>query len=164
MSRPLAGLLGDVRAAGVVRYDARDSAGNRMDTAKVIGGPAGGYLAVYHSGEVCHLATSSDLMDWTHRAVVDFQARNARRRPIEPVLGAAATYISTTVTDFVPLTELLRQHPPGSVVLTLSTPSYPAPRLAVIAYASGGIVGAARLARRSDGLWTVAADRSGVVD
>ena len=54
---PLAGLLGDVRAASVFRYDARDSLGNRMDTAKVIPSPAGGYLAVYHSDEVCHLAT-----------------------------------------------------------------------------------------------------------
>jgi hypothetical protein len=71
VSAPLAALLGDVRAASAFRYDARDSAGNRMDTAKVIGGPAGGYLAVYHSGEVCHLATSNDLMGWTHRAVVD---------------------------------------------------------------------------------------------
>ena len=71
MTMPLAALLGDVRAASAFRYDARDSAGNRMDTAKVIPGPAGGYLAVYHSGEVCHLATSSDLMEWTHRAVVD---------------------------------------------------------------------------------------------
>ena len=52
MSTPLAGLLGDVRAAAAFRYDARDSLGNRMDTAKVIPGPAGGYLAVYHSGEV----------------------------------------------------------------------------------------------------------------
>jgi hypothetical protein len=67
----LAGLLGDVRSASAFRYDARDSAGNRMDTAKVIPSPAGGYLAVYHDGEVCHLATSTDLMEWTHRAVVD---------------------------------------------------------------------------------------------
>ena len=71
MSTPLAGLLGDVPAATAFRYDAHDSAGNRMDTAKVIGGPDGGYLAVYHSGEVCHLATSTDLMEWAHRAVVD---------------------------------------------------------------------------------------------
>ena len=42
-----------------------------MDTAKVIPSPAGGYLAVYHSDEVCHLATSADLMTWTHRAVID---------------------------------------------------------------------------------------------
>ena len=37
---PLAGLLGDVRAAAAFRYDARDSLGNRMDTAKVIVSPA----------------------------------------------------------------------------------------------------------------------------
>ena len=71
MTTPLAGLLGDVPAATAFRYDAHDSAGNRMDTAKVIAGPDGGYLAVYHSGEVCHLATSTDLMEWAHRAVVD---------------------------------------------------------------------------------------------
>src|SRR4029453_14483475 len=51
--------------------DARDSLGNRMDTAKVMVSPAGGYLAVYHSGQVCHLATSTDLMQWTHQAVID---------------------------------------------------------------------------------------------
>jgi hypothetical protein len=67
----LAGLVGDVRAASAFRYDAHDSAGNRMDTAKIIPSPAGGYLAVYHHGEVCHLATSVDLMTWTHRAVID---------------------------------------------------------------------------------------------
>jgi hypothetical protein len=67
----LAGLLGDVRAATAFRYDAHDSVGNRMDTAKVIPSPAGGYLAVYHDHEVCHLATSTDLMIWTHRAVID---------------------------------------------------------------------------------------------
>ncbi|HSO55650.1 MAG TPA: hypothetical protein VL330_23565, partial [Actinomycetes bacterium] len=68
---PLAGLLGDVQGASAFRYDARDSLGNRMDTAKVIPSPAGGYLAIYHSDEVCHLATSADLMTWTHRVVVD---------------------------------------------------------------------------------------------
>ena len=67
----LAGLLGDVRAATAFRYDARDSLGNRMDTAKVIEGPGGGYLCVYHSARVCHVASSTDLMTWTHRAVVD---------------------------------------------------------------------------------------------
>jgi len=67
----LAGLLGDVRAATAFRYDARDSLDNRMDTAKVIANPAGGYLAVYHSSETCHLAASTDLMQWTHQAVID---------------------------------------------------------------------------------------------
>jgi hypothetical protein len=33
---PLAALLDDVRAAAPFRYDAKDSLGNRMDTAKVI--------------------------------------------------------------------------------------------------------------------------------
>jgi hypothetical protein len=60
-----------VRSASAFRYDARDSVGNRMDTAKVIPGPAGGYLAVYHDDETCHLAASTDLMNWTHRAVID---------------------------------------------------------------------------------------------
>jgi len=60
-----------VRAATAFRYDAHDSLGNRMDTAKVIASPTGGYLAVYHSGQTCHLATSTDLMEWTHRAVID---------------------------------------------------------------------------------------------
>jgi hypothetical protein len=67
----LAGLLGDVRSATAFRYDAHDSLGNRMDTAKVIASPTGGYLAVYHSGQTCHLATSTDLMAWTHQAVID---------------------------------------------------------------------------------------------
>jgi hypothetical protein len=67
----LALLLGDVRNATAYRYGAVDSLGNRMDTAKVIHSPQDGYLAVYHSGQVCHLAVSGDLMTWTHRAVID---------------------------------------------------------------------------------------------
>ena len=67
----LALLLGDVRNATAYRYGAVDSLGNRMDTAKVIQSPVDGYLAVYHSGQVCHLASSGDLMTWTHRAVID---------------------------------------------------------------------------------------------
>jgi hypothetical protein len=70
-TRSLALRLGDVRTAAAHRYGARDSLGNRMDTAKVIPSPEGGYLAVYHSGRVCHLGSSSDLMTWAHRAVVD---------------------------------------------------------------------------------------------
>jgi hypothetical protein len=69
--RSLARLIGDVRGAAAYRYGARDSLGHLMDTAKVIQSPAGGYLAVYHSGRVCHLGSSSDLMTWTHRAVID---------------------------------------------------------------------------------------------
>ena len=69
--RSLALLLSDVPIAAGYRYDARDSLGNRMDTAKVIESPAGGYLVVYHSGRVCHLASSGGLMMWTHRGVID---------------------------------------------------------------------------------------------
>jgi hypothetical protein len=69
--KSLALLLGDVRNAAAYRYGARDSLGNRMDTAKVIQSPQAGYLAVYHSGDVCHLAVSDDLMTWTPRAVID---------------------------------------------------------------------------------------------
>jgi hypothetical protein len=57
---------------------ARDSAGNGMDTAKIIEDPAGGYLAVYHSlrqgAFSVLLATSDDLISWTRRAQL---ARNA---------------------------------------------------------------------------------------
>jgi len=89
----LARLLGDVRAAGPVRYDARDSAGNRMDTAKVVAGPAGGYLAVYHSGRTCHVATSGDLVTWTHRAVVDEPAT-------QPTIAAAPDGGFLTAAEF----------------------------------------------------------------
>ena len=61
MPRPPPRWLGTATA---FRYDAH-SVGLRMDTAKVIPSPAGGYLAVYHDHEVCHLATSTDLMTRT---------------------------------------------------------------------------------------------------
>lgn len=89
-------------------------------------------------------------------ATLDFQARNARRLAIEPALGAGVTYISATVTDFMSSEELVRWQPPGSTVVMFSTPSYPAARMAVIAYAAGSdIRGAARLERQSDGQWMV---------
>jgi hypothetical protein len=88
-------LLGDVRAATAFRYDAHDSLGNRMDTAKVIAAPApaGGYLAVYHSGEVCHLASSADLMQWTHQAVIDQPAT-------QPTIAAAPDGGLLTAAEF----------------------------------------------------------------
>ena len=61
----------DVRGAEAYRYDARDDAGNRMDTAKIIADPQGGYLAVYHTYNglffEVHLALSTDLLNWTHQ-------------------------------------------------------------------------------------------------
>jgi hypothetical protein len=89
----LAGLLGDVRAATAFRYDAHDSLGNRMDTAKVIVSPAGGYLAVYHSGQTCHLATSADLMQWAHRAVIDQPAT-------QPIIAATSDGGLLTAAEF----------------------------------------------------------------
>ena len=70
-SRSLALLLSYAPTAAAYRYGAMDSLGHRMDTAKVIQSPVGGYLVVYHSGRVCHLASSGGLMMWTHRGVVD---------------------------------------------------------------------------------------------
>jgi hypothetical protein len=67
----LRGLIEDVTHADARRYDARDSAGRKMDTAKIIQDPAGGYLAVYHtyiSGVPrVSVASSSDLLSWTFR-------------------------------------------------------------------------------------------------
>ncbi len=70
----LARLIEDVTAADGYRYGARDSAGSTMDTAKVIDKPGGGYLAVYHTGNVAKLATSTDLKTWRFRANLDPRA------------------------------------------------------------------------------------------
>ncbi|GAA1039697.1 hypothetical protein GCM10009557_59060 [Virgisporangium ochraceum] len=71
-------LLTDV-TAGVYRYGVRDDRGVAMDTLKVIGDPAGGYLAVYHSRPrrdafTVHLARSDDLITWRHHADLDHDA------------------------------------------------------------------------------------------
>ncbi len=64
-------VLEDVPAATASRYDAKDSAGHTMDTAKIIADPAGGYMAIYHTDAgpyfQVHLATSTDLMHWQYR-------------------------------------------------------------------------------------------------
>ena len=67
-------ILGDVAGSTGHRYDAKDSAGNRMDTVKIITNPAGGYLAVYHTGNRVHLASSTDLLNWTFRRTLDPEA------------------------------------------------------------------------------------------
>jgi len=67
-------IIEDIPAA-TSRYQARDDVGNSMDTLKVIENPGGGYLGVYHSaadhGFTVHVASSNDLLTWTHRAIVD---------------------------------------------------------------------------------------------
>ncbi|HEY3344847.1 MAG TPA: hypothetical protein VGJ97_07960 [Anaerolineaceae bacterium] len=63
--------LEDVPAATASRFNAVDSAGHSMDTAKIIANPAGGYLAVYHTRGAqafeVHLAVSTDLIHWEYR-------------------------------------------------------------------------------------------------
>ena len=67
-------VLGDVVGSTGHRYGLTDSAGNRMDTVKIIPSPAGGYLGVYHTGNSVHLATSTDLLTWVFRRTLDPQA------------------------------------------------------------------------------------------
>lgn len=67
----LKSIIEDVRGATAYRYNVVDSAGNKMDTAKIIADPAGGYMAISHTYtgayfEV-HLATSTDLLNWTFK-------------------------------------------------------------------------------------------------
>lgn len=67
----LASLIQHVTSATASRYGLADSEGNSMDTLKVIDGPPGLYLGVYHVLErgsfTVKLATSNDLVDWTFR-------------------------------------------------------------------------------------------------
>src|SRR5262245_27300004 len=64
----LRGLIENVSGADARRYDAKDSAGRSMDTAKIIQEPAGGYLAVYHTyvdgTPRVSVAASTDLLSW----------------------------------------------------------------------------------------------------
>lgn len=67
-------VVGNVTAASGFRYGARDDLGNTMDTVKIIANPSGGYLSVYHTGDIVRLATSSDLLNWTFKVTLDPQA------------------------------------------------------------------------------------------
>ncbi|SEO12741.1 RICIN domain-containing protein [Paenibacillus sp. OV219] len=65
-------LLQNVTGADGVRYNATDSTGNKMDTAKIIANPSvsGSFIAVYHTYDTSgvarvNLATSTDLLNWT---------------------------------------------------------------------------------------------------
>jgi hypothetical protein len=66
----------DAAGATAVRYGIRDDQGTSMDTLKVAEDAHGGYFGVYHSrtrgGRFrVHLATSTDLLTWHRRAVLD---------------------------------------------------------------------------------------------
>ncbi len=67
-------LIGDVVGSTGHRYRLTDSAGNTMDTVKIIANPAGGYLGVYHTGNTVNLASSTDLLSWEFRRTLDPQA------------------------------------------------------------------------------------------
>jgi hypothetical protein len=77
----------DAAGATAVRYGLRDDNGVSMDTLKVAERPGGGYVGVYHSRSPggrafrVHLATSSDLLGWRHRAVLDHDASQPMLTP-----------------------------------------------------------------------------------
>lgn len=71
-------LLQNVTGADGYRFNAADSAGNKMDTAKIIANPyvSGQYLSVYHTYDTSgvgrvNLATSTDLLNWTYIRSLD---------------------------------------------------------------------------------------------
>jgi hypothetical protein len=62
-------MVENVAEADAYVYNARDSDGRVMDTAKIIEDPHGGYLAIYHSyidgAFRVSVASSTDLLNWT---------------------------------------------------------------------------------------------------
>jgi hypothetical protein len=71
----LAHIVENVTGATGRRYAVRDDLGASMDVLKIVDNPGGGYLGVYHTTEagvtVTRVATSTDLLRWTRRAVID---------------------------------------------------------------------------------------------
>lgn len=112
-ARTLRTILGDVPGANGCRYDAKDSAGNRMDTVKIIDNPAGGYLGIYHTGDTVNLALSTDLLDWTFVRALDDQAT-------QPTIRALPTG------GFLTSVEFNDQHGSGGCVRFRHYPNLPA--------------------------------------
>ncbi len=82
----LRGYVEDVTTATASRYGARDDRGNEMDTVKIIAAPDGdGFVGLYHSYRdetfSVHLATSSDLINWTWRIQLATQASMPAIKP-----------------------------------------------------------------------------------
>lgn len=84
----LRGLIEDVTRATASKYALTDDRGNVMDTVKVIAVPgAGGFVGLYHSYRPgpavfsVHLATSSNLLDWTWRVQLADQASQPTIKP-----------------------------------------------------------------------------------
>lgn len=88
------------RVAGATahRYRVFDDASHTMDGLKIIANPAvGGFIGVYQTSRAgtfdAHLATSSDLLHWTWRVVLD-------RSAAQPTIKAAgAGFVVVTETD-----------------------------------------------------------------
>ncbi len=82
----LQSIIEDVPAATGHRYAAADDKGHSLDTLKIIGGPNGGYLGVYHCPQggsfSVMVATSADLLHWTYRATL---AAHASQPTIAPL-------------------------------------------------------------------------------
>lgn len=79
--------VSDAAGATAVRYGVRDDRDVSMDTSKVAENPDGGYFAVYHSRSRTgrafrvHVATSTDLLSWRQRAVLDHDASQPMLTP-----------------------------------------------------------------------------------
>ena len=85
-----------------------------------------------------------------------FPLWNALPLSIAGALGDDITVVSPTLLDMVAPSELLRSHP-GSDILWLTAPGYPAPGIAVITFDDLRGSGAARIERGEGGRWRVAA-------
>lgn len=74
----LISLLTNVTNATAYRYRATDDAGRTLDCLKIHELAPGDYLGVYHTLRnrefQLHLARSTNLLDWTHRAILDQRA------------------------------------------------------------------------------------------
>lgn len=89
----LRGYIENVAQATARRYHATDNRGNVMDGVKIIASAAaGGFIGVYHTFDGAifnvHLATSTDLMNWTWRRQLASQASQPTLRP------SAAGYVA----------------------------------------------------------------------
>jgi len=114
--------------------------------------PPGACLADSAIEEVSRLLPRARVRTGT----LDFESRNARPVPITGSLGTDVSYVSWTLIDFSSRADLLRKLPAGSAVVAFSRPSYPAPRVAVLAYSAfQNVVDAARLVQQADGRWEV---------
>jgi hypothetical protein len=118
----------NVTQATAWRYGARDNAGNKMDTAKIVHEPAGTYMAVYHTyvngTPTVKLATSSDLLNWTFR-------RNLGTRASQPTMRVASNGGIVVAWEQEPSNHLSFRYYTNRDALLAGTPArtFEAPRL-----------------------------------